>query len=73
LRVAARWFAEAFWSTDHDDSALALGVAVDALIGSRSGLPGRAMRERFALLESEPEKRASRAKRYEESSRFAVP
>ena len=39
LRVAARWFAEAFWSTDHDDSALALGVAVDALIGSRSGLP----------------------------------
>jgi hypothetical protein len=64
LDVSARWFAEAFWSKAKDDAALALGVALDALLGSKSGLPGRAMAERFALLEPTPERRSDRAKRY---------
>ena len=74
LRVAARWFAEAFWASGADDAALALGVALDALIGSKGALPGRAMKERFALLEEDPQIRGSRAKRYEEifSVRSAV-
>jgi hypothetical protein len=74
IRLAARWFAEAFWTTGQDDAALALGVALDALIGSRSGLPGRVMRERFALLDSNPGTRAERASRYDEifSVRSAV-
>jgi hypothetical protein len=66
IRLAGRWFAEAFWTTGHDDAALALGVALDALIGSKSGLPGRVMRERFALLDPEPAARAARASRYDE-------
>ncbi|MFF0028918.1 hypothetical protein ACFYS7_12070 [Streptomyces avermitilis] len=66
IGVAARWFSEAFWSSNPDDATLALGVALDALIGSKSGLPGRAMKERFALLDDNPQSRSIRAKRYEE-------
>jgi hypothetical protein len=51
IRLAARWYAEAHWESASVDALLALGIAIDALIGTRSGLPGRAMRERFALLE----------------------
>ncbi len=53
---------------------LALGIALDALIGSRRGLPGYAMRERFALLEPDVAKRAKRARRHAEiySARSAV-
>ncbi len=74
LRVAARWYAEAHWATNDDDAALALGIALDALIGSRSGLPGRAMRERFALLEPNVADRAGRSRRYAEifAARSAV-
>lgn len=74
VRVAARWFAEAFWASEIDDAALALGVALDALVGSKSGLPGRAMKERYALLDPNPEGRAVRAARYDEifSVRSAV-
>lgn len=74
LHVAARWYAEAHWAISPDDATLALGVAMDALIGSRSGLPGRAMRERFALLEPNAVDRAARAERYMEifSERSAV-
>jgi hypothetical protein len=64
LSVSSRWFAEAFWAEANDDAALALGVALDALLGSKSGLPGRAMAERFALLDPVPERRQDRAKRY---------
>ncbi|MFH9893424.1 hypothetical protein ACH4OQ_24535 [Streptomyces luteogriseus] len=66
LKVAGKWFAEAFWASNHDDAVLALGVALDALIGSKSGLPGRAMKERFALLDDDPQERSYRAKRYDE-------
>ncbi|MGV9791259.1 hypothetical protein [Streptomyces sp. NPDC003435] len=65
LGVAGRWFSEALWSSNLDDATLALGVALDALIGAKSGLPGRAMKERFALLEADPQLRSIRAKRYE--------
>ncbi len=66
LRVAARWHAEAHWANDPDDAALALGVALDALIGSRSGLPGRAMAQRFAYLDGDPSNRRSLVARYNE-------
>lgn len=64
LRVAARWFAEAHWAEDDDDAALALGVAMDALVGSKGALPGRSMAERYALLADEPYARQERADRY---------
>ncbi|GAA2170398.1 hypothetical protein GCM10009727_94670 [Actinomadura napierensis] len=66
LHVAARWFADSYWASAQDDAALAAGVALDALLGSRAGLPGRAMKERYALLESDPRMRSKRAKEYEE-------
>lgn len=66
LRVASRWFGEYHWATESDDAALALGVALDSLIGSKSGLPGRAMAERFALLEPVTSSRRDRADQYNE-------
>lgn len=66
LRVTSRWFGEYHWATESDDAALALGVALDSLIGSKSGLPGRAMAERFALLEPVASNRRNRADRYNE-------
>ncbi|WP_405909036.1 HEPN domain-containing protein [Streptomyces sp. NBC_00828] len=66
LHIAARWFAESYWASAQDDAALAAGVALDALLGSKSALPGRAMKERYALLEPEPRARSERAKEYEE-------
>ncbi|MFE2628938.1 hypothetical protein ACFXDP_13515 [Streptomyces sp. NPDC059374] len=66
LHVAARWFADSYWASAQDDAALAAGVALDALLGSKSALPGRAMRERYALLERDPQARAERAKEHEE-------
>jgi hypothetical protein len=66
VRLAGRWYAEAHWASDQVDAVLALGIALDALIGSRSGLPGRAMKERFAFLEPDPEQRSERARRYSE-------
>ncbi|MGW6336090.1 hypothetical protein [Nocardia rhamnosiphila] len=65
LYVAARWFADSYWSLAEDDSLLAAGVALDALVGAKSGLPGRAMKERFALLEQDASLRADKAKSYE--------
>jgi hypothetical protein len=66
LHVAARWFADSYWASAQDDAALAAGVALDALLGSKSALPGRAMKERYALLERDPQARAERAKEHEE-------
>ncbi|MEU2976612.1 hypothetical protein ABZ678_06270 [Streptomyces hirsutus] len=66
LHVAARWFAESYWASAQDDAALAAGVALDALLGSKSALPGRAMKERYALLEPDPGTRSKRAKEHEE-------
>jgi hypothetical protein len=74
LVVAARWYAEAHWATDAEDAVLALGIALDALIGSRAGLPGRAMRERLGLLDPNLTARAARSRRYSEifAARSAV-
>ncbi|WP_143667055.1 hypothetical protein [Streptomyces sp. FBKL.4005] len=74
IQVAARWFSESFWSIVNDDSALAAGVALDSLVGARSGLPGRAMKERFAFLEAVPRDRPLRAREYDAiySARSAI-
>jgi hypothetical protein len=66
IKVAARWYFEAIWAAQVDDSALALVVALDVLVGSRNGLPGRELRQRFAFLESDPTLRAARAARFDE-------
>jgi hypothetical protein len=66
VRLAGRWYAEAHWASDQVDAVLALGIALDALIGSRAGLPGRVMKERFAFLEPDPVQRSERARRYSE-------
>ena len=66
VQLAARWYAESFWASENDDAVLALGVSLDALIGSKSGLPGRVMRDRYALLEPDPSARQDRARRYDE-------
>jgi hypothetical protein len=70
LRVAARWNAEAHWASESHDAALALGVALDAIVGSRNALPGRLMAQRFAHLEADRGKRRERLRRYAEI--FAV-
>ncbi|WP_410563801.1 hypothetical protein [Amycolatopsis sp. cmx-4-61] len=64
ILVASRWYAAYYWSTEVDDGALALGVALDSLIGSKSGLPGRVMAERYGMLESDVMLRSERARRY---------
>ena len=66
IRLAARWYAEAFWANESDDAVLALGVSLDALIGSKSGLPGKIMRDRYAMLEPSAPSRQKRAQRYDE-------
>lgn len=66
LRVAARWYADAHWSLDKDDAILALGVALDALVGARQGLPGRILAQRFAYLEPDPTLRRARVNRWNE-------
>lgn len=66
LRVAARWYADAHWSLEEDDAVLALGVALDALVGARQGLPGRILAQRFAYLEPDPALRRARVDRWNE-------
>jgi hypothetical protein len=57
VKVAARWFADAHYSLEADDSALALGVAMDALLSGQRALPGSAMADRFAFLGPDPRDR----------------
>ena len=66
VRIAARWYSESHWAEELQDSALALGIALDALVGSPSGLPLRALSERFALLEELPRQRTLKARRFRE-------
>ncbi|WP_367131521.1 hypothetical protein [Saccharothrix sp. HUAS TT1] len=66
IRIAARWHAEAHWAIATDDAVLALGVALDALIGAPSGLPGRVMADRYALLGADPKIRRNLAIRHAE-------
>lgn len=64
VATAARWYSKAHWSVDRVDAALALGVALDALVGTKSGLPGRAMADRIAMLECDKTFREKRAADY---------
>ena len=64
VRVAARWFAEAYYTSADDDAALALGVAMDALLTGKNNLSGSAMAERVAMLEADPTKRPGRVTDY---------
>ena len=50
LLIAARRYTDARWTEHSVDAALALGVALEAIVGSRSGLPGRVKAQRFAHL-----------------------
>jgi len=64
IQVAARWFAEAHYTNAHDDAALALGVAMDAMLSGQRALPGNAMADRFALLSNNPHERLDLVKKY---------
>lgn len=66
LRVASRWYAQAHWSEQNIDAVLALGIALDALVGDKSGLPTSALAERYGLLEPVPAKRSSRSSDFRE-------
>lgn len=66
LRVAARWYARAFWADAEEDAALAVSVALDSLLTGRDAVPGAVSKGRFALLERDPAARATRFQRYEE-------
>jgi hypothetical protein len=75
IRTAARWYTQAHWAENPIDRALALGIALDALVGDPNGLPLLATSERFALLEPNPELRGTRAKTFRDFygvSTFAV-
>ncbi|KQP67816.1 hypothetical protein ASF40_20000 [Microbacterium sp. Leaf288] len=66
LRVAARWYARAFWADADEDAALAVSVALDSLLTGKEAVPGAVSKGRFALLEREPARRAERFERYDE-------
>ncbi|MFJ3379616.1 hypothetical protein ACIPJ2_04370 [Curtobacterium sp. NPDC090217] len=65
LRVAARWYARAFWAEAQDDSALAVSVALDSMLTGKDAVPGAVSKSRFALLERDPAARGGRFERYE--------
>jgi hypothetical protein len=64
LRTAGRWYAQAHWEDNVIDTILALGIALDALVGDPNGLPLAATSERFALLDPNPETRRARAQTF---------
>ncbi|MFJ5694766.1 hypothetical protein ACIP9X_13030 [Arthrobacter sp. NPDC093125] len=66
LRVAARWYARAFWSHAEDDAALAVSVALDSMLTGKEAVPGAVSKGRFALLERVPSARSARFDRYEQ-------
>ncbi|KTS65030.1 hypothetical protein NS206_05850 [Microbacterium testaceum] len=65
LRVAARWYARAFWSSSEDDAALAVSVALDSLLTGKEAVPSAVSKGRFALLERNRALRSERFKRYD--------
>ena len=65
LRVAARWHAKAHWAFDTTDAVLALGISFDALLSEKGPTPGRAIAERFALLDPDPEVRHRRYRQFQ--------
>jgi hypothetical protein len=66
LRVAARWYARAFWAEKDDDAALAVSVALDSMLTGKEALPGAVSKGRFALLDRDPAARVARFKRYDD-------
>lgn len=64
IRTAARWYSEAHYTEAADDSALALGVSVDAMLSGNQAMPGGAMADRFAMLHRDPMVRKKARKRY---------
>jgi hypothetical protein len=66
LRVAARWYARAFWASSEDDAALAVCVALDSLLTGKDAAPGAVSKGRFALLERNPSRREERFRRYDQ-------
>ena len=64
ILVAARWYGEAFWSDQYNDAMLRLGIAFDALLGSKAGLPSSVLAERFALLERDVSKRENASRQF---------
>ena len=64
VKLAARWFAEAHYTLAEDDSTLALGVAMDALLGGQRALSGSVMADRFALLSDNPAQRRGLVVKY---------
>ncbi len=65
LRLAARWYARAFWAIAEDDAALAVSVALDAMLTGKDALPGAVSKSRFAFLERDVRERNVRFERYE--------
>ncbi len=62
LRLAARWHAKAYWSSEVDDAVLALGIGFEALLSESNPSPGRVLGERFAFLAQVPSERQTRYK-----------
>jgi hypothetical protein len=65
LRVASRWYAQAFWAEVEVDAALSVSVALDALLTGKQALAGGVSKQRFSLLERDPSERPMRFKRYD--------
>lgn len=66
----SRWFSESHFTEELDNSALALGVSMDALLSGKRALPGSALADRYALLSDEPS--ARRARRMEFNDFYSV-
>ncbi|GMA90324.1 hypothetical protein GCM10025869_08530 [Homoserinibacter gongjuensis] len=64
IRVAARWYAQAHYAENAEDSALALGVGMDAMLTARQPLPGSAMADRIAWLVRDPAARSEARRDY---------
>jgi hypothetical protein len=62
LRLAARWHAKAYWSSEVEDAVLALGIGFEALLSEGNPSPGRVLGERFAFLAPLPSDRPARYK-----------
>ncbi len=58
LRLAARWHAKAYWSSEIEDAVLALGIGLEAPFSESNPSPGRVLGERFAFLAPPSERQA---------------
>lgn len=65
VKVAARWYARAFWANAEDDSALAVSIALDSMLTGRDALPGAVSKSRYAFLERNVHARPVKLDRYE--------